>query len=38
MVAGKFPLESMGGQAEGLACADGSRPLFWSERRCADGV
>jgi hypothetical protein len=40
----KFPLVSMGGREEGLACADpGARTPIgacrnWSERRCADGV
>ena len=34
MCAGKFPLVSMGGQAEGLACADpGARtPIFFLSR------
>ena len=43
MCEGQFPLTSMGGRAEGLACADpGARTPIgasgnWSERRCADG-
>ena len=43
MCAGKFPLVSMGGRAEGLACADPRTPIgtsgniFMSGHRCIEG-
>ena len=46
MCAGKFPLVSMGGQAEGLACADpgartpigasGIKPMFYFILKCLE--